>query len=244
MEAQLSSPTIIALSGSIGAGKTTAGRDLVALCGQNAKFYEEQLPDYVCKLLAKSNDDPLRWMELFQAVMVTRAAMREQEVSRSGIAFVERPLEESWVFGNANLAIGRLSLEFYRDVYAKLHAEYKSGLRYALIVFFYVREETAAQRRAVRGRPAEDRYGEAYTNALTDAYFEWVLECCAEGRMLVVDWNEFQPTRTLLSAVVRALAKPEALRFSMPPPRGIEDLAQRRQYQNEVLSSIAAQHAA
>ena len=144
----MEAPIAIALAGSIGAGKSTIGRELATLCG--GQFYEEQLPDYVCDLLAKSNDNPQRWMELFQTTMVMRAALREQAVSRSSIAFVERPLEESCVFGDANLALERLSMEFYCDVYGKLHAEYKSsGPRYALIVFLYVREEVAEQRRAV-----------------------------------------------------------------------------------------------
>ena len=80
-------------------------------------------------------------------------------------------------------------------------------------------------------------------SALADAYFAWVLGRCSEGRMLVVDWNEFQPADKLLAAIKWALANPAALRYEMSGVQLAKDHETRRQQQNEVLASIAVQHA-
>ena len=238
----------IGLSGSIGAGKTTAGRALRELfnaAGQYSIFFEEEIPEWTENILRDSNADPIRHMELFQTLMVMRAAIRFVRSFNHKIASVvlnERPLEESWVFGKANLALGRISQHFYDEIYSKIYSDFALELE-DLIVFLYVNEETAAARRTQRNRPGENNYGEPYLTAIADEYFKWVTSCCAEGRMLVVDWNVPRAPEQLLSLITNALKNREILRTPSAPHRDIADPLERRRYQENRLAEIARQHA-
>lgn len=229
----------IALAGSIGAGKTTIGRklrDCLLKSGIQTSFFEETLPQ---ALLEKSTLQQDKWMEQFQTVMVMRAGFRELLASKENtdVLLLERPLEESWVFGKANLMTGKMSQEYYDEWYSPLHEEYKGSLELDLIVFLLVDPKTAAKRRDLRGRPSEEYYGDAYTNALTDAYFDWVLECCAQGRMLVVNWIEFEEPEQLLNRIAKALANPEQLKQKVVHmlPHGDKY----RQFEYELLKHLA-----
>jgi len=130
----------IALTGPIGAGKTTLGKQLeqaLRQAGHTVVISEEILSDAVVHLLELSNAEPQRYMELFQTVMLMRAAVRQTALGDQGIIIAERPLEESWVFGRANLALGRLSQEYFDQVYRPLHAEYKSPTKQLIVYATY-----------------------------------------------------------------------------------------------------------
>lgn len=240
--------TRIALAGPIGSGKTTAGYQLEQLldeAGKDGVFFEEELPPYIENILRDSNADPLRHMELFQTLMLMRAVVRQTAANHQGnheIVLNERPVDESWVFGKANLKLGRISQQYYDDIYCQIHNENRIPM-YSLTVFFYVSEETAALRRVKRDRPGENNYGEAYLTALADEYFDWVTAHCSEGDMLVVDWNTPVPPHALLERIAKAVQNPESLRIPSAPKRDIVDPVERRRYQESRLAEIARLHA-
>jgi len=248
MATETLSKVYIGLAGSIGAGKTTVGQVLVNLLngnGQDAIFLEEEIPEWLLASLRNSNADPVRHMEVFQTLMVMRAVVRRTRSWKHKLTSVvinERPLEESWVFGKANLALGRISQQFYDEIYSKIFEEYTFDLE-DIIVFLYVNEETAAIRREKRCRPGEDIYGEQYLTAIADEYFKWVTSCCASGRMLVVDWNTPLPPEQLLKRISDALKDKEKLLIPSAPHREIADPLERRRYQESRLTEIARQHA-
>lgn len=239
--------TRIALAGPIGAGKTTIGYQLEQLlfeAGKDSVFFEEELPIYIENILRDSNAEPQRHMELFQTLMLMRAVVRSTAVFHQSPDFVvinERSVEESWIFGNANLKLGRISQQYYDDVYRPIHAEYDS-MPNQFIVFFYVSEETAAMRRTKRNRPGEDNYGEAYLTALADEYFDWVIGHCAKGDILVVDWNTPVPPQSLLQQISNAMQNRKSLIVPCAPKDDIADPLERRRYQETRLAEIARLH--
>jgi len=235
----------IALTGPIGAGKTTLGKQIeqaLRQAGHTVVFSEEILSDAVVHLLELSNAEPQRYMELFQTVMLMRAAVRQTALGDQGIIIAERPLEESWVFGRANLALGRLSQEYFDQVYRPLHAEYKSPIK-QLIIYLYVCRATAAKRIAQRNRSGEATYGDAYLDALEDAYFDWVVDCCSQGRMLVVDWITPLPAEQLLARIDEALKNPTQLIIAPQHKEESSDPIERRRAHRLRLANIAHLHA-
>jgi len=241
----------IGICGEIGAGKSTAGHNLKACLSRlrpelKVHFSEESVPQ---RLLEKTNRKPTRWSDHFQTIMAMRAATRESLAlsDTPDVLFIERPLKENSVFAKANVEVGNMSADYYEEYYEPLCAEHRETPDLDLIVFLFVTEHTAAQRRDARHRPSEELYNNTYMNALGDAYFRWVIECCSEQRMLVIDWNtDFTSPELLLARIAEALQEPAKLpRIVYQHPSElshsaeIERLTQRKKASGKSISPLA-----
>jgi len=241
----------IGICGEIGAGKSTAGHNLRTCLSRlrpelKVDFSEESVPQ---RLLEKTNQQPTRWSDHFQTIMAMRAATRESLALSAApdVLFIERPLKENCVFADANVEVGNMSKEYYEEYYRPICTEHRETPELDLIVFLFVTEHTAAQRRDARHRPSEELYNNTYMNALGDAYFRWVVECCSEQRMLVIDWNtDFAAPELLLARIAEALQEPAKLpRIVYQHPSElshsaeIERLTQRKKASGKSISPLA-----
>jgi deoxyadenosine/deoxycytidine kinase len=191
---------VIGIAGPIAAGKSTLGQNLVSAAqalwpAAKISFEEERVIQPLLSIYIK---DAAQYAAHFQTVMAMLSANRQHcaQVRRDvnapdSLIFVERPLWENQVFARANMLCGFITDQYYREFYCEilnaLHEQHPD-----LIVYLHVDERERLKRQGIRDRLDENLYQDTYLNTLAECYFEFCIEHIRCGRLIVLDWTQYQ----------------------------------------------------
>ncbi len=187
---------LVAVSGTIGAGKST-------LCGELGKSLGfEVVPEPVTDnpYLEDFYLDPTRWAFTSQTFMVTHRFRRYLDVCGSPNGFVlDRCVFEDRVFAEVCRDMGYFSLREW-DTYCALQEAFLQVVKPPkTIVYLRVSPETAARRIASRGRTVESSVGIDYLRRLHDAYERWACRMDEITEVISLDWTEFEGLEGVVS---------------------------------------------
>jgi len=187
---------LVAVSGTIGAGKST-------FCGQLAQeLGYEIVPEPVRDnpYLSDFYEDPHRWAFASQVFMVTHRFRRYLDVSRLEGGFVfDRFLFEDRVFAEVCRDMGYMTPREW-DTYEALQESFIGTVRQPdLVIYLRVTPETANRRIVSRGRLSEQSIGIDYLRRLHVAYENWIGGLHRKGiPTRVVDWSTFRPIQEVM----------------------------------------------
>lgn len=181
---------LIAVSGNIGAGKSTLASSLCSIGGYH--LVPEPVTDN--PYLGDFYEDPVRWAYHAQTfIMSVRHAQqkRAHELSHAGTSCVlDRCLHEDRIFAAVARDMGYLSPREW-DTYATLHrALLSSAPPPDVIVYLKTSPQIARYRMLLRGREEESSVGLDYLTALHNEYEHWANEMHLSTRVLVVEADE------------------------------------------------------
>lgn len=180
----------IAVSGTIGAGKST-------LCGQLAEalayeIYAEPVLDN--PYLEDFYADPHRWAFDAQVFMISHRFQQQMEavqVAENKGYLLDRCFHEDRVFAEVNHEIGHIS---DRDWATYLHL-YESFCQVVpppdIVVYLRTSPEVASQRIRQRGRESEQGISLDYLTRLHLAYDRWFQSMKAQTTALVFPWDSY-----------------------------------------------------
>jgi deoxyadenosine kinase len=193
---------LVAVSGTIGAGKST-------LCTQlgNALGFDV-VPEPVLDnpYLIDFYEDPERWAFASQVFMVTHRFRRYLEVSKSSAGFLlDRCIFEDHVFAEVCRDMGFLTRREW-DTYCALQESFLQVVEPpAVVVYLRVSPETAAMRIASRGRSSETAVGIDYLRRLHDAYERWADKMRSVTEVIEVDWSTYGDPAGILDRLPQAV---------------------------------------
>lgn len=180
----------IAVSGTIGAGKST-------LCSHLSdalqyEVFEEPVADN--PYLEDFYADPHRWAFDAQVFMISHRFRRQMEAVHAAEDkgfLLDRCFHEDRVFAEVNHEIGHIS---DRDWNTYLHL-YESFCRIVpppeVIVYLQTDPQIAMGRIRGRGRGSEQEIPMDYMNRLHAAYDRWSDDMAARTRVLTVQWDDY-----------------------------------------------------
>lgn len=178
----------IAISGLIGAGKTTLGTKLAE--SLNLPLYCEKVSDNKC--LEEFYKDQQRNAFLLQISLLAQR-LRQQYVINWNIegGVQDRSIYEDLIFCRMLLASGKLSQLEY-DTYLQLWNDISSQLpRPDIIIHLNVTPEVSLERIRKRSRGMENGITLDYLTALDKAYSDFLRELSRNSFVIVVEWSEF-----------------------------------------------------
>lgn len=181
---------LIAVSGNIGAGKSTLAK---SLC-ERGRLHLVPEPVEDNPYLADFYADPARWAYHAQTfIMAVRHEQqkRAHELSRSGTScLLDRCLHEDRIFAAVARDKGFLAPREW-STYATLHrALLASAPPPEVVVYLRTTPEVAQSRISLRGRDAEASIPLDYLAALHAEYEQWAESMELTTRVLVVDATE------------------------------------------------------
>ena len=180
----------IAVSGTIGAGKST----LCAHLSTALKYevFEEPVADN--PYLEDFYADPHRWAFDAQVFMISHRFRRQMEAVHAAENkgfLLDRCFHEDRVFAEVNHEIGHIS---DRDWGTYLHL-YESFCRIVpppeVIVYLQTDPTVAMGRIQSRGRGSEQEIPMDYMNRLHAAYDRWAVDMDSKTKVLSVPWNDY-----------------------------------------------------
>ncbi len=180
----------IAVSGTIGAGKSTLCAHLsIAL---KYEVFEEPVADN--PYLEDFYTDPHRWAFDAQVFMISHRFRRQMEAVHAAENkgfLLDRCFHEDRVFAEVNHEIGHIS---DRDWATYLHL-YESFCRIVpppeVIVYLQTDPTVARSRIQSRGRESEQEISMDYMTRLHAAYDRWSEDMAARTRVLTVPWDDY-----------------------------------------------------
>jgi deoxyadenosine/deoxycytidine kinase len=160
------SPTIVALDGNIGAGKSTLAGELRR---RGRTVIVESVDDGWGDTLAKFYEDPKRWCFLLQTRILIdmREQLDEARESSDNYVFIERSPRSALVFVEQSFADGNLT-ETERAVYRELQK--RLGWRPHHAAYLDVPAEECARRMRQRARAAENGVSNEYVASIGARY--------------------------------------------------------------------------
>lgn len=181
---------LIAVSGNIGAGKSTLASSLCYI--GNYHLVPEPVTDN--PYLGDFYNDPVRWAYHAQTfIMSVRHAQqkRAHELSHAGTSCVlDRCLHEDRIFAAVARDMGYLSPREW-ETYATLHrALLSSAPPPDVVVYLKTTPQMAYYRMKLRARDEETSVGLDYLTALHNEYEHWAGEMHLSTRVLVVEASE------------------------------------------------------
>lgn len=180
---------LVAVSGTIGAGKST----FCAHLGSHLGFGIVPEPVSDNPYLSDFYENPARWAFAAQVFMVTHRFRRYLDVSTAKGGFLlDRCLFEDYVFAEVCKDMGYLTLREW-DTYCALQESFLEVVPPPeAIVYLRVSPETAARRIASRARGFEQSGVTIdYLRRLHQSYEGWVERMQEVTTVLAVDWSEF-----------------------------------------------------
>ena len=193
----------IAVSGTIGAGKSTLCHQLSQAIGY--EVFDEPVTDnpYLTDFYA----DPHRWAFDAQVFMISHRFRRQMEAvhAAEGKGFLlDRCFHEDRVFAEINHELGHIS---DRAMQTYLHL-YESFCRIVpppeVVVYLRTSPEVAMLRVRERGRESERSLTWEYMDRLHEAYTRWVSDMKTKTKVLTFQWDDF--TNPGLRGVVDGLS--------------------------------------
>lgn len=202
---------VIALAGTIGAGKSTLAPKLGDLLGVPV-YYE---PVDTNPLLAKFYEDPKQYAFVLEMHLLNQRIEAQAHVSwarRGGV--LDRSVSEDKVFVRSLHERGILS-DDERDTYMRTYTNLTALLPHSeqLIVYLRVSPEVALQRIRQRGRDMEAKLSLDDLVSLQRHYDQWLLEDACPTPVLVVDYDELVPAERVAELVRNALSTPSHVRY-------------------------------
>lgn len=180
----------IAVSGTIGAGKST-------LCGQLSEplgydVFDEPVADN--PYLDDFYSDPHRWAFDAQVFMISHRFRRQMEAVHAAEDkgfILDRCFHEDRVFAEVNHEIGHIS---DRDWATYLHL-YESFCRVVpppeIVIYLRTSPEVAVWRIRQRGRESEQNISMDYMRRLQQAYDRWFQSMKTKTKVLMFSWDRF-----------------------------------------------------
>ena len=182
----------IAVSGTIGAGKSTLCAQLALGLGANYEVFAEPVTEN--PYLEDFYADPVRWAFDAQVFMISHRFRRQMEAVHAAQHkgfLLDRCFHEDRVFAEVNHRIGNIS---DRDWITYLHL-YESFCRIVpppeIVVYLRTTPEIARARIMERGRDSEQSIPMDYMVSLHQAYEEWAEEMSAKTHVLTFDWDDY-----------------------------------------------------
>jgi len=180
----------IAVSGTIGAGKST-------LCQQLSEAIQYEVfsePVTSNPYLDDFYLDPHRWAFDAQVFMISHRFRRQMEAVHAAEDrgfLLDRCFHEDRVFAEINHEIGHIS---DRDWNTYLHL-YESFCRIVpppdVVIYLRTSPEVAMMRVRQRGRPSERSITWEYMNRLHDAYELWSEDMSGKVKVFTLQWDDF-----------------------------------------------------
>jgi len=180
----------IAVSGTIGAGKSTLCEQMSEPLGY--EVFAEPVADN--PYLEDFYADPHRWAFDAQVFMISHRFRRQMEAvhaSEDKGFLLDRCFHEDRVFAEVNHEIGHIS---DRDWHTYLHL-YESFCRVVpppeVVVYLRTSPEVAVQRIRQRGRESEQGISMEYMRRLHYAYDRWFQHMKTKTKVLLVPWDDY-----------------------------------------------------
>lgn len=181
---------IVAISGTIGAGKSTLCRDLEGPLGY--EVFREPVEDN--PYLEDFYRDPKRWAFDAQVFMISHRFRNQMEAVHASTDrgfLLDRCFHEDRVFAEVNHRLGNMS---DRDWSTYIHL-YESFCRVVpppeVIVYLRTSPGVAMRRIRDRGRESEQDISMGYMMALNDSYESWISHMRGKAKVVCVPWNDF-----------------------------------------------------
>ena len=175
----------VSFFGSIGTGKTTAGKTVADLFPQIG-FVPESLGDN--PYLSRFYDDMHQWGFLSSLEMLAGMACQFQQSDRE-IVILDNGVRELICFTRVERKLGILSSDEY-STYKKLyHAFLESTPEIDLYVYFSCNIHTQLERIRKRGRTFEQQLSEEFLAALNQEYKDY-LESLPAEKLLRIDTDK------------------------------------------------------
>jgi len=193
---------IIAVSGIIGAGKTTLSNSL------GKEFKAEVLYEPVEKneYLAKFYEDMKKYSFPMQVYLLNHRFQQHQQMVWSGKNTIQdRSIYEDVIFAKMLREDGmmeELDFQTYRHLYSNMSNFLH---RPDLILYLDVEPEEALRRVKMRNRGCETNLPVEYLHSLKKGYEDWLDDVSPRIPVLKINWNEFKSTEYVTELVRKKL---------------------------------------
>lgn len=179
----------IAISGSIGAGKSTLSQQLSAALGYEVRSEPVHENPYLSDFYA----DPDRWAFPAQVYMVSHRFQQgvAHKVHGGPDLILDRCFHEDIVFAQVNHALGHISDRDW-NVYQHLYQSFGMVLPPPdVIIYLRTTPQLVRDRITQRGRVDEQGISLEYLTLLHDAYEDWILQMQSRTKVAQVNWTDF-----------------------------------------------------
>lgn len=196
-------PVTIAVSGIIGAGKSTLSNELGKLL--QVDVYDE--PVKTNPYLDLFYEDMKTHAFAMQVFFLTQRYKQQQQITWSGKdAVLDRCIFEDTIFA-ALLHKQELLSDLNFKTYLELFETFQHSIKLPdVVVYLRVDPKIAMERVKKRARACESGLTMEYLTELSEAYDEWAKEMEQYTKVLYLDWNTFQDPRMIALAVRKLLA--------------------------------------
>jgi deoxyadenosine/deoxycytidine kinase len=182
----------VAVSGTIGAGKSTLCAQLALGLGENYEMFAEPVEDN--PYLEDFYADPQRWAFDAQVFMISHRFRRQMTTvhapEHKGF-LLDRCFHEDRVFAEVNYRLGNIS---GRDWNTYLHL-YESFCRVVpppeVVIYLRTTPEIAWMRIQDRGRKSEQNIPMSYMICLHRVYDQWVEEMSSKTQVMTFPWDDY-----------------------------------------------------
>lgn len=206
---------VIVIEGSISAGKTTLGKDMVELFSQQnipAKFFSEYNNE---QLLAQYIGDMKKYSYVFQLLMqahrINNYKCAKEFSNAGGVAIVDRSIIGDYAFALMQKNKGYLSHDEWA-IYLKIFTQ-ENMIEPDGIIYLTCDIETIVERITKRGIDCEKSYNVQYLEDLANSYSQAFIQNNIQP--LYIDWNYDRSEQTgnerakyILSAYIQHFIRP------------------------------------
>tara|TARA_B100001094_G_scaffold328657_2_gene389547 strand:+ start:2445 stop:3074 length:630 start_codon:yes stop_codon:yes gene_type:complete len=180
----------IAVSGTIGAGKSTLCQQLSEPLGY--EVFAEPVADN--PYLEDFYADPHRWAFDAQVFMISHRFRRQMEAVHAAEDkgfLLDRCFHEDRVFAEVNHKLGHISDRDW-NTYSHLYESFCRVVPPPEVVIYLRTDPVVARDRIMqRGRESEKSISMSYMTALHEAYEEWATFMQGKTKVVVCPWNNF-----------------------------------------------------
>ncbi len=181
----------IAISGTIGAGKTTLCQQFSEILG--IPVLEE--PVSTNPYLANFYSEPKKYAYDLQMYFLKQRIDAMKEMSPSCI--MDRTVFENRVFASVMKTRGLIQPQEMKKYKRFFNKKTKAIANADLIVYLRVDPEIALERIRTRGREYEQGIDLEYLQQLHQEYEKWIQSVAKKTKVVIINWNQFRDAREL-----------------------------------------------